>query len=149
MNEWIFIIIGLVVIAISIYFYDTLKIFIAIGGAMCLYGLGKMSYNKFRDEMFPKDEDEPVNLNKVPNPYMHKNNKPPAAQPQQKVQQPQHKIQQQHPHQVPKLQQIVHRPQQVQYKQQQAQSHTKYCHACGKPVHSMHRFCSSCGSRMQ
>ena len=72
MSEWIFIIVGLVVIAISIYFYDTLKIFIAIGGFMCIYGLGKMSYNKFRDEMFPKDEDEPVDLNKVPNPYMHK-----------------------------------------------------------------------------
>jgi arginine exporter protein ArgO len=136
MSEWIFIIVGLVVIAISIYFYDTLKIFIAIGGFMCLYGLGKMSYNKLKEEIFPKDEDEPVNLNKVPNPYMQKTTHA-TAQPLQKAQQ--HKVQ--HP------QHAVHK-QQVQQRQMPMQQRGKYCHACGKPVHPMHRFCSSCGSRL-
>jgi len=133
-NEWIFIIIGLVVVAISVYFYNTLKIFIVLGGFMCLYGLGKMSYNQMKDKMFPKDEEEPVDLNKAPNPYLQ-------AQQSQLPQRAQH----QQPQQV--QQRPVHRQQQVQqYKQ--PHSAMKYCHSCGQPVHHQYRFCASCGARL-
>lgn len=139
LNEWIFIIVGLVVIAISIYFYDTLKIFIAIGGFMCLYGLGKMSYNKFKNEMFPKEEDEPVDLNKVPNPYMQKT-------PQHITH---HKPVQTTPAAAMHKQHIVHQRPIHSPVQRVQPSAAKYCHSCGKPVHSQHRFCSSCGARLQ
>ncbi len=143
MNEWIFIIVGLIVIGISIYFYNTLKIFIALGGFMCLYGLGKMSYNKFKNEMFPKDDDEPVDLNKVPNPYMQK------TQQQITHHNPAHSS---HTAPVHKAQHTTHQRQQMQHRTiqrvQQPFPAAKYCHSCGQPVHRQHRFCASCGTRL-
>ncbi len=132
-NEWVFIIIGLVVVAVSIYFYNTLKLFIVLGSFMCLYGLGKMSYNQMKNKIFPKDEEEPVDLNKVPNPYLGQQSQLP-----QRVQQPQHVQQRQVQHH------IVHR----QHSQQAHHSAVKYCHSCGQPVHKQHRFCASCGARL-
>lgn len=134
-NEWAFIIIGLVVVAISIYFYNTLKIFIALGGFMCLYGLGKMSYNRMKDKIFPKDEEEPVDLNKVPNPYLG-----------QQSQLPQ-RVQHQQPHQVQRLPVQHHIPHR-HHAQPVYHSAVKYCHSCGQPVHKQHRFCAGCGARL-
>ncbi|MFA6888715.1 MAG: hypothetical protein WC254_04440 [Candidatus Woesearchaeota archaeon] len=150
MNEWIFIIIGLVVVAISIYFYNTLKIFIVLGGFMCVYGLGKMSYNQMKDKMFPKDEEEAVDLNKVPNPYVQSQQSQQSQLPQQQVQHQraqhvvQHRVQSAQHQQVQKQQQVQ------QYRQQpvQSQHSGKYCHSCGKPVHHQHKFCVSCGARL-
>src|SRR3989339_841827 len=70
-NGWVFISVGFIVMAVSIFFYDTLKIFIALGGLMTLYGLGKLSYDNLKAKIFPKDEEEgPVDLNKAQNPYL-------------------------------------------------------------------------------
>lgn len=159
-NGWVFIGVGFVVMAVSIFFYDTLKIFIALGGLMTLYGLGKLSYDNLKAKIFPKDEEEgPVDLNKVKNPYLEQKA---AQRPQQAAPQIQHH-QAAHPQQQ-RIQQQVHpqqrQTQQAQYAhppraqmQQRAvhpqhnQNQGRYCHSCGAPKQAHHRFCAHCGTR--
>ena len=168
-NGWVFIGIGFVVIAISIFFYDTLKIFIAIGGIMTLYGMAKISYDQFKAKMFPKEEEEaPIDLDKAENPYIKQEKAKQAAYQQQLQQQRTQHAQmqrQQHPtnnqsqqrqathpiqHQTPHQQ----HPQQKQAIQQQQrhpaqqQARGKYCHNCGTVIHAHHRFCNACGARV-
>lgn len=146
MSGWVFITVGFVVIAVSIFFYDTLKIFVALGGFMTIYGLGKLSYDRLKAQVFPKDDDDkPVDLNKATNPYL-----------QQKPQMQQ--VLQQHKRSAPAPQYPSHSQQHVAQHVQRAPVHMqrapahaalKYCHSCGSPLHAHHRFCSNCGARMQ
>lgn len=154
-SGWVFIIIGLIVIAVSIFFYDTLKIFIAIGGFMVLYGLGKLSYDKLKESLFPKEEEEePVNLDKVPNPYLQRQQQRAQQLPAPAAQQvlAQHQRPMQHPV-VRQQYQATHaaaRP--VGHPQHRAAvpSHGHhYCHSCGTALRSGDRFCSLCGARVQ
>lgn len=158
-NGWVFISVGFIVMAVSIFFYDTLKFFIAIGGFMTLYGLGKLSYDNLKAKIFPKDEEEvPVDLNKAQNPYIKKaTQQRQQAQPQQHIphrQPTMHQQQVQHPQQQ---QRLMHPQQSQQYTQPQrtqqrpTQHHVtqaKYCHNCGAPKQPHHRFCAHCGARV-
>ncbi len=146
-NGWVFIGVGFIVIAVSIFFYDTLKIFIAIGGIMTLYGMAKLSYDQLKAKIFPKDEDEsPVNLDKTVNPYLQQEKTKQAAHYQQ-IQQ-RHIIQQQVHHAVnPQQKQPTHIIQQ-RYPAQQQTPRGRYCHVCGAAVQLHHRFCSSCGTQI-
>ena len=149
-NGWAFIGIGFVVIAVSIFFYDTLKIIIAIGGIMTLYGMAKISYDQFKAKVFPKEEEEgPVNLDKAENPYIKQEKAKQAAYQQQLQQQrTQHTQRQQ---QTPQQRQAVHPIQhqtQHQVHPQQRQARGKYCHNWGTMIHAHHRFCNACGARV-
>lgn len=166
-NGWVFIGIGFVVIAVSIFFYDKLKIFIAIGGIMTLYGMGKISYDQLKAKVFPKEEEEgPINLDKTVNPYIQQEKAKQAAYQQQMQQQrtqhaqmqrqqqtaQHHPIQHQVQHQSHPQQRQGGHPQQhpqrqpIPYGTQQARG--KYCHNCGTLIHAHHRFCNACGSRV-
>ncbi len=142
-NGWVFIGVGFVVMTVSIFFYDTLKIFIVIGGLMTLYGLGKLSYDNLKAKIFPKEEEGPINLNKVENPYLQR-----AAHPQRTEQRvaPQ---QIQYRAAAPMQQRVQHHSQQqTQYAQQRAaHPQGRYCHGCGAPKQPHHRFCAHCGTR--
>ena len=160
-NGWVFIGVGFIVMEVSIFFYDTLKIFIALGGLMTLYGLGKLSYDNLKAKIFPKDEEEgPVDLNKAQNPYLQQKA---AQRPQQAAQQiqqhqvahpaqqqraqhqahPQHRQSQQVQYAHPQRTQVQHRAVHPQHNQNQG----KYCHGCGAPKQPHHRFCAHCGTR--
>ena len=159
LSGWVFISVGFIVVAVSVFFYDTLKVFIAIGGFMTLYGLGKLSYDKLKAQVFPKEEDEePINLDRVQNPYLQQ--KQVSAQqvlaqhrrqlPQQNVlasrpvhgQHPQ-QMQRQHASQQQYAPRAQHHPTHVQHRS----SHPRYCHACGNALQAGHRFCGQCGNR--
>lgn len=143
-NGWVFIGIGFVVIAVSIFFYDTLKIFIAIGGIMTLYGMAKISYDQFKAKVFPKEEEEgPVNLDKAVNPYIQQEKAKRAAYEQQVQQQRTQHTQMQRQQQAPQHRQVQHQTQQPH-----AQQRGKYCHNCGTLIHPHHRFCNACGARV-
>ena len=154
-SGWVFIIIGLIVIAVSIFFYDTLKIFIAIGGFMVLYGLGKLSYDKLKASLFPKEEEEePVDLDKVPNPYLQGQQRQPQRLPAPSAQQvlSQHRRPLQHPAVRQQYQATHAAPHIVAHPQHRAAvpSHGhRYCHSCGTALRSGDRFCSLCGARVQ
>ncbi|PIN79823.1 hypothetical protein COV16_02205 [Candidatus Woesearchaeota archaeon CG10_big_fil_rev_8_21_14_0_10_34_8] len=126
-SGWIFISIGFLVIAVSIFFYDTLKFFIVLGVLMSLYGLGKISFSRIKDFITPPDiEGKAVNLDKVENPYL-KNN-------------------------APRQRQIGHRPQQHKIPHKNTGQHHithkgNYCSNCGAHLSANHRFCSHCGAR--
>ncbi|MBI5003068.1 hypothetical protein HZC31_06805 [Candidatus Woesearchaeota archaeon] len=161
-NGWVFIGVGFIVMAVSIFFYDTLKIFIALGGLMTLYGLGKLSYDNLKAKIFPKDEEEgPIDLNKAQNPYIQQKA---AQRPQQAAQQiqhhqtahpaqqqrvqhqgqahPQHRQSQQIQYTHPQRAQVQHRAVHPQHNQ------GRYCHSCGAPKQPHHRFCANCGARI-
>ncbi len=120
-NGWVFICIGFVVIAVSIFFYDTLKFFIIIGGIMTIYGLGKLSYDKVKTQLMPKEEEWPMDLNKTPNPYI---------QDQQKQQQ------------------NMQRHSQQQRQMTQTVMQGRYCGSCGSSVAVHHRYCTQCGNKV-
>lgn len=154
LSGWVFIIVGLIVIAVSIFFYDTLKFFIAIGGFMVLYGLGKLSYDKLKESLFPKEEEEePVNLDKVPNPYLQQQRaqRLPAPSAQQVLNQ--HRKPVQHPavrQQYQATHAAPHAPHSAALPQHRAAvpSHRyRYCHNCGSALRAGDRFCSLCGTR--
>lgn len=131
-SGWAFIVVGFIIIAISIFLYDTLKLFIVLGGFMTLYGLGKISYERFKDQFLPKDEEEgPVDLDKTQNPYLQ----PQQARPQQYA-----AVQGQQ-----QAQQLAHQ----HTRQGTAAPARHYCSACGRQLHSGDRFCGSCGARIQ
>ena len=144
MSGWVFITVGFVLIAVSIFFYDTLKIFVALGGLMTIYGLGKLSYDRFKAQIFPKDEDDkPLDLNKTTNPYLQQ-------KPQQQA--PMQHVLSQHKRAAPIVHPQQQRPSYPQQPVHRTPSHSptaKYCHSCGSPLHPHHRFCSSCGARLQ
>lgn len=141
-NGWVFIGIGFVVIAVSIFFYDTLKIFIAIGGIMTLYGMAKISYDQFKAKVFPKEEEEgPVDLDKAVNPYIQQEKAKQAAYQQQ--------LQQQRTQQHAQMQRQQQTPQHRHQTQQQTRGpQGKYCHNCGTIIHAHYRFCNACGARV-
>lgn len=151
LSGWVFIAVGFVVIAISIFFYDTLKIFIAIGGFMVVYGLGKLSYDQFKAKLFPPEkEEEPIDLNKIPNPYLQAQQVQKQAPKQlssthQAYQVPQIPTQHRRVASTPNL----HPKYNVSrsYSSPLQRSH-HYCHLCGNPLHRDDRFCSSCGTRI-
>ena len=135
LSGWVFISVGFIVVAVSVFFYDTLKVFIAIGGFMTLYGLGKLSYDKLKAQVFPKEEDEePINLDRVQNPYLQQ--KQVSAQ----------QVLAQHRRQLPQ-QQYAPRAQHHTNHVQHRPSHPRYCHACGNALQAGHRFCGQCGNR--
>lgn len=133
-SGWAFVIVGFIVIAVAIFLYDTLKFFIVLGGLMTLYGLGKISYERFKDQFLPSEEEEPVDLDKTPNPYLQ----PQRARSQQyaAVQKPQQAQQQ--------VQQLAHQ----HIRQGTAASARHYCTACGRQLRQGDRFCGNCGARM-
>ncbi len=156
-NGWVFIGVGFIVVAISIFFYDTLKIFIALGGLMTLYGLGKLSYDNLKAKIFPKDEEEvPVDLNKAQNPYLQQKAVQRPQQPAQQIQHHQAAHQQQrvqhqvHPQQRQSQQTQYAHPQRAQIQHRAAhpqQQQGRYCHGCGAAKQPHHRFCAHCGAR--
>lgn len=155
LSGWIFIIVGLIVVSVSIFFYDTLKFFIAIGGFMVLYGLGKLSYDRLKDSIFPKEEEEvPVDLDKVPNPYLQGQQQRAQQLPAPAAQQvlAQHRRPLQHPA-VRQQYQATHaaaRPVPHPQHQPAVPLHRhRYCHSCGTALRHGDRFCSLCGTRIQ
>ncbi len=129
-SGWAFVIVGFIIIAISIFLYDTLKFFIVLGGLMTLYGLGKISYERFKDQFLPSEEEEPVDLDKTQNPYL---------QPQRSQSQQSAAVQKQQ-----QAQQLAHQP----TRQGTAASARHYCTACGRQLRQGDRFCGNCGTRM-
>lgn len=165
LSGWVFIAVGFVVIAVSIFFYNTLKIFIAIGGFMVIYGLGKLSYDKFKAKLFPPEKEEgPIDISKTPNPYLQaqKQTQQQAPTTQQILMQHRkpapnnvlhHKytIARRSPAPQHPLQKQVMSSGQVQLQsplQGSVQRSHHYCHLCGNPLHRGDRFCSSCGTRI-
>jgi hypothetical protein len=143
-NGWVFIGVGFIVIAVSIFFYDTLKMFVAIGGIMTLYGMAKISYDQFKAKVFPKEEEEsPVDLDKAVNPYIQQEKAKRAAYEQQIQQQRSQHAQMQRQQHVPQ-----HKPVHHQIQQPHPQQRGKYCHNCGTLIHAHHRFCNACGARV-
>ena len=177
-SGWIFIAIGFVVISVSIFFYDTLRFFIVIGGIMTLYGLGKLAYDKMEKQFLPKDTDwEPVDLNKAKNPYIEKmeqEKRDAAVQITGQIsppQQQQQHMQQQRSAALVQQRQMVHgqqqhaqhmsqqqraHPQHAQRMQHPVQQHVqrphalsgRYCASCGSQIAPHHRFCTQCGTRV-
>lgn len=168
-SGWVFIGIGFIVIAVSIFFYNTLKFFIVIGGIMTLYGLGKLAYDKVERQFKTNDKEwEPVDLNKAKNPYIEKmeqekRNAQQAAQTkqqrpmmQQAVQQTHHPQQHMQQRQGVHMQQrpIIHQqshPQMQQHRAsaQQRTQHPQQQQIQQRPAHQMSgRYCSSCGSQI-
>lgn len=143
-NGWVFIGIGFIVIAVSIFFYDTLKFFIVIGGIMTIYGLGKLTYDKVEKQFAMKDDDwGPVDLNKAKNPYVEKieqEKRNSGQQEQQRAvqQRAPQQMRQQQTHQMHYLDQTAHQEQRMS---------GRYCGSCGSPIAQHHRFCTQCGSR--
>ena len=165
-SGWIFIGIGFVVISVSIFFYDTLKFFIVIGGIMTIYGLGKLAYDKVEKQFILKEEEwGPVDLNKAKNPYietMEQEKRNAAAQTSRQISQPQQ--QQQHMQQQRAVAQ--HQQRQMVHGQQQHSEHMQHQQRGQQRVqHSQHpshltqqhtlrqaplsgRYCASCGSQI-
>ena len=130
-SGWVFIVVGFIIIAISIFLYDTLNFFILLGGIMTLYGLGKISYERFKEQFLPTDEEEPVDLDKTPNPYLQPQRTAPCSQYAA----------------VQRSQQALQRGQQLAH--QGTAAHARhYCTACGRQFHTGDRFCGSCGTRV-
>ncbi len=119
-SGWIFISIGFVVIAVSIFMYDTLKFFIVLGGFMTLYGLGKLAVATFQQKWEKVESGNGIHINEHQNPYL---------------QQQEQQMQRGHPK--------LHQAQRHAYYQQRA----KYCSQCGTVMAVSHRFCNQCGHR--
>jgi hypothetical protein len=134
-SGWIFIGIGFVVIAVSIFMYDTLKFFIVLGGIMTLYGLGKLTVEKMENKYEKPEDDGPVLLDERQNPYL-----------QRQTQKQQHKQQQVHHqhHQQAQHRHIQHKGHQ---QHRQVQHRGKYCTSCGGHVAASHSFCGYCGAQ--
>ncbi|MBI5073458.1 hypothetical protein HZA99_06600 [Candidatus Woesearchaeota archaeon] len=136
-SGWVFIGIGFVVIAVSIFFYNTLKFFIVIGGIMTLYGLGKLAYDKVEKQFKTDDKEwEPLDLNKAKNPYIEK-----MEQEKRNAQMQQRPMTQQGAQQT-QQQQIQHQMQRPAH-----QISGRYCANCGSQIAPHHRFCTQCGAR--
>lgn len=176
-HGWIFILVGVFVVVVSVL-VDTLDPFKYLGGLFIIYGLAKLGIDRMKKVLTPPEDDGPVNLNVVENPYLRQiQQQQPIQQGQQSNQQgytgQQHAQQsnQQHlrqpvhhaqphtqQHVPPHLQQAHHHGQQQQgmHPGQHSDVHhhaqqvtTMFCHMCGAKNVTHANFCSGCGTRMR
>lgn len=166
---WIFVLVGVFVTVVSVL-VETLDPFKYLGGLFIIYGLAKLGIDRMKKALTPAEDDAPVNLNTVENPYLRQAQQ---QQPLQQQQQPNqqgyagqhatHPQQHRQPHHVqqhtpPHLQQAHHHGQQQQgmHPGQHSTVHhhtqqvtTMYCHMCGAKNVSHANFCSGCGIKMR
>jgi uncharacterized paraquat-inducible protein A len=127
-NAWIFVGIGLFVIAISIFMYDELRFFIVLGGIMTLYGLGKLAVNKAEKKWDKVEDTDPIRVDEKNNPYLQQH------------------VQNQHRKQQRRVQHQAHKDH--QQRAQHSQQRGKYCPSCGYHLAATHRFCGACGQQV-
>lgn len=163
---WIFVLVGVFVTVVSVL-VETLDPFKYLGGLFIIYGLAKLGIDRMKKALTPAEDDAPVNLNTVENPYLRQAPQQQPLHPHQQGYAGQHAThpQQHHgqpvqhsQHTAPHLQQAHHHGQQQQgmHPGQHSGVHhhaqqvtTMYCPMCGAKNVSHANFCSGCGTKMR